>query len=147
MNSLNKFYFTFIMTIVLLNFRQKLKEDIARDREAQKRAREEAQNKSGPPPPVQPVVPPPVVHEKKDYDECKIQVRLTDGKTMVHTFKAKEQLAAVRLWIEMNRTDGPGKFNLLQTFPRKVYNEDDMMRSLVDLGLVPASSIVIAKAN
>ena len=128
-----------------MNYRQKLKEDIARDREAQKRAREEAQNKT--PQPPQPVAPPPVVHEKKDYDECKIQVRLTDGKTMVHTFKAKEQLAAVRLWIEMNRTDGAGKFNIMQTFPRKVYDEDDLMRTLADLGLVPASSIVIAKAN
>ena len=51
----------------------------------------------------------------------------------------------VRLWIEMNRTDGAGNFNLMQTFPRKVYTEDDMMRSLTDLSLVPASSLVITK--
>lgn len=83
--------------------------------------------------------------EKKDYNECRIQIRLTDGKSIVQTFKANEQLAAVRLWIEMNRTDGPGKFNLMQTFPRKIYDEDDMMRTLKDLGLVPASSLVITK--
>jgi hypothetical protein len=34
----------------------------------------------------------------------------------------------------MNRTDGDGPFNLMQTFPRKVYTEDDMMRNLTDLG-------------
>lgn len=45
----------------------------------------------------------------------------------------------------MNRTDGAGNFNLMQTFPRKVYTEDDMMRSLTDLSLVPASSLVITK--
>lgn len=51
----------------------------------------------------------------------------------------------VRVWIEMNRTDGPGQFTLMQAFPRKVYTDDDMMRSLADLGLVPASSLVITK--
>jgi hypothetical protein len=83
--------------------------------------------------------------EKRDYAECRIQVRLPDGKALQQTFKSGEQLAAVRLWIEMNRTDGTGKFNIVQTFPRKVYNEDDMMRTLADLGLVPASSLVVAK--
>lgn len=45
----------------------------------------------------------------------------------------------------MNRTDGDGKFTLMQAFPRKVYTEDDMMRTLTDLSLVPASSLVITK--
>jgi hypothetical protein len=84
--------------------------------------------------------------EKRDYQECRIQVRLPDGKALQQTFKSGEQLAAVRLWIEMNRTDGPGKFSLMQTFPRKVFSDEDMMRTLVDLGLVPASSLVVTKA-
>lgn len=83
--------------------------------------------------------------KKKTYDECRIQVRLTDGKTMVEKFKATEQLAAVRLWIENNRTDDKFPFNLMTTFPRKVYTEDDMMRSLKDLNLVPATSLVVSK--
>ena len=84
---------------------------------------------------------------KKDYAECKIQVRLTDGKSMVQVFKANEQLAAVRLWIEMNRTDvsDGSKFQLMQTFPRKVFTEDDMAKNLTDLGLTPASSLVISR--
>jgi UBX domain-containing protein 1/4 len=84
---------------------------------------------------------------KKDYSECKIQVRQTDGKSMVHVFKANEQLAAVRLWIEMNRTDcsDGSKFQLMQTFPKKVYTDDDMSKNLTELGLTPASSLVITK--
>lgn len=127
--------------------KQKVKEQIAADREAFKRAQEKA--KPGyvePAAAPQPVKLPAVVTEKKDYDECKIQIRLTDGKSIVQTFKAKEPLASVRLWIEMNRTDGAGKFNLMQTFPRKVYTDEDMARSLVDLGLVPATSLVIQNA-
>ena len=37
--------------------------------------------------------------EKRQYNECKIQVRLTNGATMLQTFKPTEQLAAVKLII------------------------------------------------
>lgn len=124
--------------------RRKLKEQIAADRESMKREKEAAA--AGKPVEAKPVPPPQLVtQEKKDYDECRIQIRLTDGKTIQQTFRAKEQLAAVRLWIEMNRTDGAGNFNIVQTFPRKIYSDEDMMRTLLDLGLVPASSLIISK--
>lgn len=126
-------------------YKKKLKEQIAADREAMKKEKESQNKASVAAAPVPVAAPQPVVQEKKDYDECRIQVRLTDGKTLQQTFRAKEQLAAVRLWVEMNRSDSVGKFNIMQTFPRKVYSEDDMMRTLVDLGLCPASSLVIAK--
>ena len=127
--------------------RQKLREEIARDREQfNKKANNESETKTAQQPPVAAAAAPSVVvQEKKNYDECKIQIRLTDGKSIVQTFKAKEHLAAVRLWIEMNRTDGAGNFNIMQMFPRKVYTDEDMMRSLADLGLVPATTLVISK--
>lgn len=129
-------------------YKKKIQEAIAADRAAAKLAREaEAAKAAGLAPPATPVVPKPVVrNEQKNYDECRIQVRLTDGKTMVEKFKASEQLAAVRLWIQTNRTDDQGAFNLMTTFPKKIYSEDDMMRTLKDLGLVPASSLVVSKA-
>ena len=40
---------------------------------------------------------------KKDYTEARLQIRQTNGQPIVHTFKAKESLAAVRLYVEMNR--------------------------------------------
>lgn len=126
-------------------YKQRIKEQIAKDREDKKRQTEGEAAKNvtvaAPVAPVQPAA----SQEKKQYDECKIQIRLTDGKSIVQTFKATEPLAAVRLWVEMNRTDGDGKFTLMQAFPRKVYTEDDMMRTLTDLSLVPASSLVITK--
>jgi UBX domain-containing protein 1/4 len=122
-------------------YKQKVKEQIAKDREAKKREASGA--------PVveqqQPIQPQPIVQEKKDYSQCKLQIRLTDGKSIIQTFEAKEPLAAVRVWIEINRTDGSGPFNIMQTFPRKVYQDEDMVRSLNDLGLVPASTLVITK--
>jgi hypothetical protein len=122
-------------------YKQKVKEQIAKDREAKKREASGAPVVEQP----QPTPPQPIVQEKKDYSQCKLQIRLTDGKSMIQTFDAKEPLAAVRVWIEVNRTDGAGPFNIMQTFPRKVYQDEDMVRSLNDLGLVPASTLVITK--
>lgn len=90
-------------------------------------------------------VQPSISNEKKDYNECRIQIRLTDGSTIVRKFGTNENLSAVRLWVEENRKDGNGSFNIMQTFPRKVFTNDDMMKSLSELGLVPASSLVISK--
>ena len=143
---INFFYFVYFLIQ-----RQKIKDEIARDREAQKKARETETSGTGAnaaatttnvPASASPST---ITQEKRHYDECKIQIRMTDGKSMMQTFKANESLAAVRLWVEMNRTDGAGNFSLMQTFPRKVYGTEDMSRSLSDLGLVPASSLIIQK--
>jgi hypothetical protein len=121
--------------------KQRVKDQIAKDREQFKKKQETGEQQQEPlSAPI-----PQILNEKRSYDECKIQIRLTDGKTMVQTFKAKEQLAAVRLWIQLNRTDDQGDFCLLQPYPRKQYTEDEMMQTLESLGLVPASSLIITR--
>ncbi|XP_032090290.1 UBX domain-containing protein 1 [Thamnophis elegans] len=83
---------------------------------------------------------------KREYDQCKIQVRLLDGTSLTHTFKAKEQLAAVRLYVELNRQDGgEDPFHLLTSFPRRVFTEEDMEKPLQELGLVPSAVLIVAK--
>ena len=62
------------------------------------------------------------------------QIRLTNGQALTQTFSAKEQLAAVRLYVEMNRTDAPGPFALMTSFPRKVFSDNDMEKPLTELG-------------
>ena len=39
----------------------------------------------------------------------RLQIRQTDGKPLVQTFKAKESLSAVRLYAQLNRKDLPGE--------------------------------------
>lgn len=113
-----------------------------------------------PPKPIEPAAPAePAV--KKDYKETKLQVthsfttseykllnyfvtnisfdllqlRLPSGKTLVQTFGVSEPLAAVRLYVEINRDDGAiGQFNLMTSFPRKVYQGDDYDMPLDALG-------------
>ncbi|CAI5798202.1 domain-containing 1 [Podarcis lilfordi] len=84
------------------------------------------------PVPSSPSQEPPV---KREYDQCRIQVRLLDGTSLTQTFRAKEQLAAVRLYVELNRKDnGDEPFHLLTSFPRRVFTEEDMEKPLQELG-------------
>ncbi|XP_063801112.1 UBX domain-containing protein 1 [Pseudophryne corroboree] len=95
------------------------------------------------PSPSSPIQEPPT---KKEYDQCRIQVRLLDGTSLAQTFRAREQLAAVRLYVELNWPGGPeGPFNLLTTFPRRVFTEEDMEKPLQELGLVPSAVIMVAR--
>lgn len=43
-------------------------------------------------------------------------------------------LAAVRVYIELNRTDGDAPFCLMTSFPRKVFSSDDYEKPLDQLG-------------
>lgn len=86
-----------------------------------------------------------IAHHRKDYSETKLQLRLTNGQTLIQNFGSKEQLSAVRLFIEMNRTDGNGPFQLMTTFPKKVFTEEDYDTPLDVLGLVPSAVVIVQK--
>ncbi|XP_053133666.1 UBX domain-containing protein 1 isoform X2 [Hemicordylus capensis] len=148
--------------------REKMEEKLAKQRVREKIERDKAERAkkfggggssscssssqaSSPPEPTAPALPvpsspsqePPV---KREYDQCRIQVRLLDGTSLTQTFKAKEQLAAVRLYVELNRKDsGEEPFNLLTSFPRRVFTEEDMEKPLQELGLVPSAVLIVAK--
>ncbi|XP_056383469.1 UBX domain-containing protein 1 isoform X2 [Hyla sarda] len=134
--------------------RERVREKIARDKA--ERARRYGGSSSDPisppaesplpastPSPSSPVQEPPT---KKEYDQCRIQVRLLDGTALSQTFRAREQLAAVRLYVELNWPGGAEEpFNLLTSFPRHVFTEEDMEKPLQELGLVPSAVLIVAK--
>lgn len=72
--------------------------------------------------------------EKKEYDQTRLQIRLPNGQSLTQTFNVKESLAAVRLYVEINRSDGTGPFSLMTTFPRKIFTSEDMEKPLNQLG-------------
>ncbi|XP_078391772.1 UBX domain-containing protein 1 [Cetorhinus maximus] len=99
-----------------------------------------------------PVQPTPVVPQssqgtpaKREYDECRLQIRLLDGTQLTQSFKSREQLAAVRLYVQLQQQDDPGNFNLMTSFPRKVFSEEDMEKPLQELGLVPSAVLFVCK--
>lgn len=127
--------------------REKEEEKVARDRvraqiEADKAARRaklsgEPTSPTGPgiatAPMVSPVAAPSLSAAlKKDYATTKIQIRLPDGKAVTEEFNVLENLAAVKVFIEVNHYDLP--FRLMTAYPRKVFDETDLEKPLSVLG-------------
>ncbi|KAL1117911.1 hypothetical protein AAG570_004224 [Ranatra chinensis] len=119
--------------------RQKVRDQI----EADKLARKAKQASGGGSSQAEaPVISPPAPTEApklvaapaKDYAETRLQIRLTNGQALTQSFGAKEQLSAVRLFVEMNRTDDQGPFCLMTNFPKKVFTDEDFDKPLDILG-------------
>lgn len=66
---------------------------------------------------------------------------------MTETFDKNEQLAAVRLFVQLKQGDEAGvtTFGMMTTFPRKVFGNDDFELTLEQLGLVPSATIMVTK--
>jgi len=117
--------------------------------EADKRARQmerEAAKRGGPSAPVAPAPAVTTPAVKKNYDETKIQIRLLDGQKLEQTFKSKESLSAVRVFVQMNRpSTDTTSVKLMTTFPRKVFSEEDYEKPLDVLGLCPSAVVIQSK--
>lgn len=123
--------------------RERIKAQIEADRLARKA------KDAGLPAPVAPAPPPTTTSSApkaapKDYTHTKIQMRLTDGSTVVESFDVKEQLAAVRLFIQM-RQGLTIPFSLMTNFPKKVFTDEDYEKPLEVLGLVPSAVLIVTK--
>lgn len=106
--------------------RQRVREKIERDK-AERAKKYGGSVGSQPPPPTMtepgpvPASPSQEPPTKREYDQCRIQVRLPDGTSLTQTFRAREQLAAVRLYVELHRGEelggGQDPVQLLSGFP------------------------------
>ena len=122
--------------------KRRVMEQIEADKRARQMERDAAKGISTPKPaiPAQETPAPP----KRNYDETKIQVRLHDGKKLEQTFKSKEPLSAVRVFVQL-QSPGLNPIKLMTTFPRKVFSEEDYEKPLEVLGLCPSAVIILSK--
>lgn len=135
--------------------REKAEEKAARDRvRAQIEADKAARRAKAGQEPVAIAAPQPaqtatstVTSPPKDYKQTRIQIRLPNGTTLTETFDKNEQLAAVRLFVQLKQGDEVGSttFGMMTTFPRKVFGMEDFDMTLEHLGLVPSATIMITK--
>lgn len=72
---------------------------------------------------------------------------MPNGTAVTETFDKNEQLAAVRLFVQLKQGDEAGvtTFGMMTTFPRKVFGVDDFEMTLEQLGLVPSATIMVTK--
>lgn len=81
---------------------------------------------------------------KTEYTHTRIQIRNQDGSTLTETFEVKESLAAIRLFVQLKQ-GASTPFNLMTTFPRRVFTEEDYDKPLYSLGLVPSAVLIVTK--
>ncbi|XP_045473867.1 UBX domain-containing protein 1 [Harmonia axyridis] len=124
--------------------RQRVKEQIEQDKLARKAKFSGKPMEEATPKPVISAVP--STRSSTNYTEVRLQIRLTNGSALTQTFQAKEPLSAVRLYVEMNRNDGEGPFNLMTNFPKKVFSPEDYEKPLETLGLAPSAVLIVSKS-
>ncbi|KAJ2950180.1 hypothetical protein O0L34_g11538 [Tuta absoluta] len=130
--------------------RERVKAMIEADKQARKLAAQGKTAETVAPVPAPPAaVAPGAPAGKVSYEQARIQLRLPSGQALSHTFGAKEQLAAVRLYLQMNaqelaQEDG---FKLMTTFPKKIFTIEDYEKPLELLGLVPSAVIIVSKGQ
>lgn len=126
--------------------KQRVLDQIARDK-ADRAAKFNKKPEAAAATPTPTPVPAPAAAPKKDYTECRLQIRLPDGSALTNQFGINEELAAVRLYVDLNRKDGRSAlpFTFMTTFPKKVFSEADMKTSLKGLGLVPSAVLIVTK--
>lgn len=80
---------------------------------------------------------------KQSAEAFLIQVRLTNGKSIRKSFNPKVCLAAVKEFVDENRDDGNAAYSLGMLYPRKVFNQEDMEKSLLELSLDDRATLVL----
>ncbi|KAH8248001.1 hypothetical protein KR032_009738 [Drosophila birchii] len=128
--------------------RDRVRAQIEADKAARKAREQKEAGKSEPAPSVSSTTvsspAPAVTSPQRVYTETRIQVRLQDGSTLQETFNIKEQLSAVRVFIQV-KTGIETPFSLMTTFPRQLFAEEDYEKPLEVLGLVPSAVITMTK--
>uniref|UniRef100_A0A2M4AL81 Putative ubiquitin regulatory protein n=1 Tax=Anopheles triannulatus TaxID=58253 RepID=A0A2M4AL81_9DIPT len=95
--------------------------------------------------PAAAVASPPKSAETKSYTTAKIAIRMMDGSQLVQTFQASEQLAAVRLFVQLKLGAIDTPFGLMTNFPKKVFTAEEYDMPLDKLGLVPNAVLIVTK--
>ncbi|XP_064595253.1 UBX domain-containing protein 4-like [Liolophura sinensis] len=114
---------------------QKDKEDIARVKEEQERAKLEAQQMAA------------AELASKRSETARLQFRLPDGTSVTETFPSGEPLSAARDFISEYLGAGFGSPVLSTIYPRKSFTDSDMGESFSSLQLSPSAVIMVLPAR
>ncbi|XP_062502398.1 UBX domain-containing protein 1-like [Corticium candelabrum] len=82
---------------------------------------------------------------QKDYTECRLQIRLTDGSALRNAFKPTDTIQTVIDYVAANRKDSAGSFVFATYRGTKDFGPADAFLTLQDAGLVPSSVLIVKK--
>ena len=79
---------------------------------------------------------------KKEYTECRIQIRATGAKVS-GVFKPTDTLDTVFAHVRAQLPAAPASFSLNTTHPRREFTVADGSLTLVDAGLMPSAALML----
>ncbi|XP_052096054.1 uncharacterized protein LOC127731162 isoform X2 [Mytilus californianus] len=79
------------------------------------------------------------------HDKCLLKIRMLDGSFLKQSFAASAPFKEVWRYIKDNNKSRGVPIVAIQPFPHKEYGENDMDRTLQELGLTPSGSLVVQK--
>lgn len=85
--------------------------------------------------------------ERLGKSECisaRLQFRLPDGSSLTNSFPADTPLETIRQYIITQLGLSTSSITLYTTYPRRELTEEDLGKSLAELGLAPSSTLIVA---
>jgi len=77
--------------------------------------------------------------------DCIIQIRESNGHILKQSFNSTDPVQSIYDFVETNRTDGKGSFQLMTSFPRKIFTPEMMNKSLLEVDLAaPRSTVIVS---
>ncbi len=128
--------------MIQIRKKEKIEEKEARERVRKQLQQDklERQNSLNPPKPLPQEIKPVVESSHKNFDQTRIQVRLPNGQSLSFALDSLKKLKDVYDFVEQQY---PHKFHLVQTFPRKVFNDAFFDKTLQELNMVPSVSLMV----
>lgn len=125
--------------------RKQVLDQIARDREAMKNKAKPLEQASQASSTSTTITKPTVESAPKNHSasECRLALRFPDGSNVVHKFSPREQLAAVRLFVQMQKVGAQASQIEFVAPPNKKLDNSMMNTTLETLGLCPASRLEV----
>lgn len=123
--------------------REAVKQQIARDRaerearrEAEKQERSRAQTTG-----------PSSTSPGRISSNVRLQFRLPDGNSVSQVFPSDALLEAARQFITSHTGPASSKVRMFTTYPKRELTDEDLVKTLTDLGLAPSATIIVSPSS
>lgn len=80
-------------------------------------------------------------------NEARIQFRKPDGTVAAHDFLAADTFQTVRDFVATDLLAGCSNFTLASSFPRRLFGDEDTVRTLAELDLAPTAVILVQSTD
>ncbi|XP_074623884.1 UBX domain-containing protein 4-like isoform X3 [Acropora palmata] len=81
------------------------------------------------------------------WTSVRLQFRLPDGSSVTNSFATDATIDSVKEFISNHVGSSASSITLYTTYPRRELTEEDLVKSLSDLGLAPSATLVVSLKN